>query len=458
MSFARRSLARAAAPLACLVAGCNFDALGLGSTTELDLPGTTTSSTGDTGGIDDSGSGSTGEPAGTTTGEVPTTDGSSSGDSCPEGCPPTEAWTVTADGIGAALVVDANGDVIVAGEIVQVGEPTYRDAWLIKYTGVDGGLAWEQRHVGSQKRSDFARSLALESDGTIVAVGGSREDQDRRLDVWVGWFDNVDGASVAWGNLSTGHWNGNDAKLDEWAEGVVITAEGDLVVGGTRCPANCEVPDGWIGRFAGTGKPMWQEPMLSVGQGGVRDVLLQAGGLVAVGTDGYEESMAPWRSVVRRFGGDGAGTWSALPEASGEGVGFEALTAAVGPDGALWVVGREFDPIGGFVRLYMPDVDDQPLFEAHTEQLGGKPAAITVAQDGSIVLAGATGDGVARHLWFAGFTAELGRQWVVEEPVDVAREARGVVRDHSGALLVLGLRDVEGGSASWLGKYALPPA
>ena len=168
--------------------------------------------------------------------------------------------------------------------------------------------------------------------------------------------------------------------------------------------------------------------------------------------------MAPWRSVVRRFDGDGAGTWSALQEATGDGVGFEATAAAVGPDGGLWVVGRETEPTGGFVRLYMPDRDDHPVREAHTEELGGKPAAITIADDGTVVLAGSAGDGIDRHLWFARFAADLSPLWAVDEPKEVAREARGVVPAGDGAWIVLGLRDIEpGGAPSVLRKYTLPP-
>jgi len=457
MSLARRLLARALAPLAWLATGCSFDAFGLGSTSEVDLAGTTVDSTDTTGAVDSSGT----TVAGTSTGSMSTTAGSSGstgGEPCPDGCPPMAAWTVAGDGVGWSLVIDGAGDAIVGGELRQTDDATHRDVWVAKFAGTDGALVWQTRHAGAGKRSDFAHALALAADGTIIAVGGSREDADRRLDLWVGWIAPADGALVIGSNLSTGQWNGDEVKLDEWAEGVVITEVGDIVVGGMRCQVPCQVPDGWIGRFTGAGKPMWPNPMLSVGQGGVRDVTIQAGELVAVGTDGYEGSMAPWRSVVRRFNGDGAGTWSALQEATGDGVGFEATAAAVGPDGGLWVVGRESEPIGGFVRLYMPGSDDDPVLEAHAEQLGGRPAAITIADDGTLVLAGSAGDGIDRHLWFGRFAADLSPLWAVDEPKEFAREARGVVPAGDGAWIVLGLRDIEPGVApSWLRKYTLPP-
>jgi len=460
MPFARRLLARALAPLAWFAAGCSFDAFGLGSTTEVELPGTTVNSSGDAGDTGDvEGSGTT--AAGTSTGLASTAESSGSsseGEPCPDGCPPMAAWTVAGDGVGWALVIDDAGDAIVGGELPQTGDPTYRDVWVAKFAGADGGLVWQMRHAGLGKRSDFAHALALAADGTIVAVGGSREDIDRRLDLWVGWIAPVDGTLMSGSNLSTGHWNGEEAKLDEWAEGVAITEGGDIVVGGMRCQVPCQVPDGWIGRFTGAGLSTWLDPMLSVGQGGIRDVTIQASELVAVGTDGYAGTMAPWRSVVRRFDGDGAGTWSALQEASSEGVGFEATAAAVGPDGRLWVAGRESDPTGGFVRVYMPDSDDDPVLEAHAGQLGGKPAAITIAEDGTVVLAGSAGDGIARHLWFGRFAADLSPLWAVDEPKEFAREARGVVSAGDGAWIVLGLRDIEpGGAPSVLRKYTLPP-
>jgi len=168
MSLARRLLACAAAPLAWFVTGCNFDALGLGSTTQVELPGTTTASTG---------AGETTEPTGTSTGAPVGSTGepgsSSGGESCAEGCPPTAGWTVTTKGLGWSLVRDASGDAIVAGDIVQVNDATYRDVWLARFAGADGAEVWQQRHAGDQKRSDFARKLALAGDGTIVAVGGT---------------------------------------------------------------------------------------------------------------------------------------------------------------------------------------------------------------------------------------------------------------------------------------------
>jgi hypothetical protein len=361
-------------------------------------------------------------------------------------------------GLGWSLARDASGDAIVAGEIVQVDDATYRDVWVARFAAGDGALVWQQRHAGHEKRSDFAREVALAGDGTIVAVGGSREDPDRRIDLWVGRFAPADGALISFSNLSTGHWNGEQAKLDEWAEGLAITPGGDLIIGGQRCQVPCQVPDAWIGRFTSDGKAMWSDPMLNIGPGGVRGVTLLGDDLVAVGTEGHEAAMAPWRSVVRRFAGDGAGTWSALQEADTDGVGFEALAAAVAPDGGLWVVGRELDPIGGFARLYMPDRDDRPVLEAHADTLGGKPAAIVIAEDGTPVLAGATGDGVARHLWVGGFSGELAPLWTIEEPVEVAREARGVVSDGAGGLIVLGVRDAEpGGDPGWLRRYVAQP-
>lgn len=452
----------AAVVIACLpVAACNFDAYGLAATTEVELSsssnGSSSSSSGAAPEPDSTGPGpSTGLP------EVSTSEGgegSSTGEpACSENCPPTPTWTVTTPGDAHALVLDEVGDAVVAGERRETNAPSSTDVWVAKFARKEGHLVWEARHNGDQKGSDFARGVALTADGTVVVAGGSREVEGQRIDLWVGWHAADTGELLASGNLMTTDWSGVGVKLDEWAETLAIDDDGGLVIAGTRCAVPCDVPDAWVGRFTSAGAPIWDEPMLACASGSFRGVVLDSESLLPFGTDGYDTSQVPGRSLIRRLDDDGAGTWSALPDPPQAEIGFVVLAGALAPDGGLWVVGREIvaGTDGGFIRLYQPGGADKPIVELRGVDLGGELSAITLTGDGAPIVAGATGRYPGRSLWVGQFSVELVPLWRIDEPSAEVSEARGVARDADGGLVVLGVQlpPENGPATTWLRRYS----
>lgn len=455
----RRLPTRALVSLAALVTACNFDAQGLGETTQVDL------SVG--------GSSTSGSPEPGSTGPTPTTGdplpGSSSGGDesssgapvCSDDCPPTPAWTVKVPGEAHALVLDPLAGLVVAGDRPQANNPASTDVWAAKFAVEDGQQLWETRHNGDQKGKDFARDVAFAADGSVVVVGGSQEVMGRRIDLWVGRLAGDTGELVSATNLMTGHWNGDDVRADEWAEGVAIDANGGLALVGSRCPGECEVPDAWIGRFDATGESLWGEPMLPISAGSFRGLLLADDTLWPFGTDGYDGSPSPWRTLIRRLDDDGAGTWSALPDPPGpDQPSVVVVDAALAGDGALWVVGREVG-VGaerGFLRCYHPARGDSPVVELHGEALAGSLAAVVLTDEGAPIVAGAAGSDATRHLWLARYTGELALVWRINELAEDVEEARGLARDPDGGLVVVGvsLSDREP-PETWLRRY-LPVA
>ena len=447
----------AAVLIACLpVTACNFDAYGLAATTEVEL----TASSSSTGVAPVPGS--TGPGSSTGLPEPGTSEGgessSSSGEpACTEHCPPTPAWTVTTPGDAYALVLDDAGDAVVAGERTQTNAPATTDAWVAKFSGNAGHLAWETRHNGDQKGRDFARDVALTADGTVVVAGGSAEVEGRRTDVWVGWLAGDTGELLASSNLMTTDWNGVGVKLDEWAETLAIDDDNGLVVAGTRCAVPCDVPDAWIGRFTAAGVPVWDEPDAQASIGSFRGLVLDRESLLPFGTDGYDGSQVPWRSLIRRLDAEGAGTWSALPDPPQAEIGFVVLAGALAPDGGLWVVGREIvaGTDGGFIRLYQPGDADTPIVELGGGALAGELSAITLTGDGAPIVAGATGRYPGRSLWLGQFTTALAPLWRIDESSTEVNEARGIARDAEGGLLVLGVQSpADGPATTWLRRYS----
>ena len=151
---------RACAALACLTAACNFDAQGLGESTDVVLSASSSSS-GAPGTTTGPGSTSTGEPTPDSSG-----DASSTGEpACVEDCPPVPAWTVMAPAEPHALALDAAGDAVVVGDCPQASNAAISDVWTGKFAGLDGAQIWEARHNGGQHGRDFARvALQVERD------------------------------------------------------------------------------------------------------------------------------------------------------------------------------------------------------------------------------------------------------------------------------------------------------
>lgn len=437
-----------------LLAACKFDPSGLGTEGE-PAPG---SSSGE--------SSSTGEPLDpTTSGESSTgadttgPDTTTTGVTCADGCPPSAGWTVIGeqgDGVGAALVVDVSGDVIVVGDQMQGSDPTLRNIWTGKFTGIKGEMLWEMGRGGNAKRDDFASAVALAGDGSIVVAGSLHETDEGKADVWVGWLAPDNGDVKAESNLGTTDWDDGDAELDEWARAVAIHPTGELLVAGDRCVRPCEVPDAWVGRYTPTGAAVWDLPMLPFGPGAVRGLAPMGEGLVFAGTDGYPGSASPWRTRIRQLNASGGGTWSALPEPGFDEESYEALAIALAPDGLVWVVGRTFladETVGGFVRVYDTTVDVMPVAELADEALDGWASAVTVVEDGALV-GGSAGD----RLWFARYDPMLMEVWRIEaeDGPDMPFGARGLAVDGAGNTVVLGTIAPKSRNESarlWLRKY-----
>lgn len=439
-----------------LFSACTFDPSGLGTEGET-APG---SSSGDA-------STSTGEPLDPTTGVGSTTGGeettgpetTTTGVTCADGCPPTVGWTRIGEhgeGVGAALVVDAFGDVVVAGDKMQGTDPTLRNIWTGKFRGETGAPVWEMGRGGNAKRDDFARAITLDVDGTVVVAGSLHETDKGKADVWVAWLAPGSGDVNAESNLGTTDWDDGDAELDEWARAVAFHPNGDLLVAGDRCVRPCEVPDAWVGRYTATGEVVWDLPMLPFGPGAVRGLVAKDEGLVFVGTDGHANSMSPWRSRIRQLNATGGGTWSALPESGFEEDSYEALAVALSPDGLLWVVGRTFlaeEPAGGFIRVYDPAVDVMPVAELAGEDLNGSAWSVAVIDGGALV-----GGAVGERLWFARYDPTLAEVWRIEAEAgpDMPFVARGLAVDSAGDTLVLGAiapKSRNEGERLWLRKY-----
>lgn len=431
-----------------LFVGCVFDGFGLGTEGE-PAPGSSSDESTSTGDAIDP---STLTPTSTGPGEATGDPGTTTGAACVEGCPPSAGWTVIGEpgeGVGHALVVDALGDVVVAGDRIHAMDATRHNVWLGKFDGDDGALIWEDGHNGEPKGDDYGRGVVIDGDGQIVVAGASQATDAGKLDVWVGWWSG-DGVLLAASDLGTPGWDDGPEGADERALALTLGGDGSLMLGGSRCQRPCEAPGAWVGRFTPDGQMLWPQAMVAIGSGSVRGLAALGEELVAVGTDGFAEAPAPWRSRIRRLDVNGGGMWSALPESGQDDHSYEARGVAIDGSGMMWVVGRVFteQQAAGWIRVYDPAGDVMPLAEAEAPAGAAMTIAVTPG-GGAPLIGGSTGT----RLWFAQFDPMLGEVWRVEEEGPLT--ARGIAFDGSGDVIVLGAYPESrvDGERLWLRKY-----
>src|SRR5688572_12674944 len=94
----------------------------------------------------------------------------------------TKAWVQrynpvvsNAQDYASAVVRDPAGNIIVAGHTAA----PYHDMLLLKYSGADGSLLWQQRYNGPANSDDVLTAAAVDRLGNIAVVGYSDNGDDR---------------------------------------------------------------------------------------------------------------------------------------------------------------------------------------------------------------------------------------------------------------------------------------
>ncbi len=147
---------------------------------------------------------------------------------------PDPVWTSQPDTIyngptnrddeGSALVVDSNGDVIVAG--LTTVAPSNSDVWVAKYSGATGERLWSHTYNGYLSNVDYATSIAVEANGN-VAVAGATVTGSGNYDMYVVKLSAA--GAVIWENALDGGSNRSDI-----ANKVLMDSAGNVFVAGYK--------------------------------------------------------------------------------------------------------------------------------------------------------------------------------------------------------------------------------
>jgi uncharacterized delta-60 repeat protein len=136
----------------------------------------------------------------------------------------TLVWSVASgtsgDDEAISVVVDGNGDVVVAGYVTGTG----RDLYVAKYNGTTGSKIWDYTYSGTGSGNDVGVSLAL--DGTTnVVVGGYAVGSGTSNDFFAAKLNLTSGALV-WASVRnrTGATSDVPAKVAVGTDGSVVLA------------------------------------------------------------------------------------------------------------------------------------------------------------------------------------------------------------------------------------------
>ena len=240
-----------------------------------------------------------------------------------------------------AVGVDASGDVLVAGKIVDSievtsGSLTIPDFLVLKLDGASGQLVWRNEVRSVAFHGGIAKALQVAPNGDLIAAGWAVPDASGWFDIVVARFAALDGIEV-WRTVidSGGGDYANDIKLD---------AAGDVLLAAAPTTTIFSMM-----KFAGSsGALLWRHdvpypgPCLGGECSGANLVAIDSSGdAIAAGVLAGQGDF----TVVKVRGADGSEIWRRNVDVSG--CDDAAASIAVDGSGDIAVGGTAFMPVGG---------------------------------------------------------------------------------------------------------------
>jgi len=236
-------------------------------------------------------------------------------------------WEQAYDGVGAwdeavAVVVDATNDVVLTGHSPAASGTSW-DYYTAKYSAASGTVLWEQRYNGPGGNTDFAKAVAVDSNGNVVVAG--------RVTGSGGYF-NINRYYIPYYDLYTAkyaagtgallwkhHYHGPVTLSDETVA-VAVDNNGNVVVTGTLVDGFATLPYGGTGKYlytakyaAADGTLVWEQ----IHHGDVSDydvvrglALDASGNVIISGSVGYPNALKSLDLYTAKYAAaDGALLW-----------------------------------------------------------------------------------------------------------------------------------------------------
>ena len=326
----------------------------------------------------------------------------------------TLAESTTRTNLGYGIAIDPSNRMIVTGEGPG---PLTGVARTVALTP-DGRIVWEDLFDPGVEGHDAGRAVAVDADGNVVVAGQWFSSSNTRFNAFIRKLSPTGAPFFGWGHE-------NEDVGDDGYRGLAIDhATGAIYVVGYRPDPSDGPPtlhsQGWIRRLDAQGKPVWSRTWQGSADGddlALAVALDPAGNPIVVGrTATIEHGADAW---IAAYSPDGDLLWS--DERGGDGT-DEAAAIAVAADGTFsiagtragagWIArydanhqragelaspevagwqGAAFDPAGELVvtgdaqtRVYTTDL--QPVWSREHRELHAQEVAID--RDGNVVVVG----------------------------------------------------------------------
>src|SRR5688572_5827162 len=227
------------------------------------------------------------------------------GDGCNRDCTPsqevlyTEIWDGRLADCAESVAIDSEGNVVAVGYVeIDAGQ---FDIWIRKHdaTLTESWLVLENGPAGGEDRG---RAVDIAPDDTIVVAGFVEGEGIEGRNVWVQKYDAA--GEAVW---AAAHTYTDELELgDDSAYGVTVLSDGSIVVVGETLVAD-QNADAWIRKLDADGNEVW-----TVTHAGEADAIDSARG-VAVGP-GDEIHVTGWETAAD----GGRRIWTTRLSASGE--------------------------------------------------------------------------------------------------------------------------------------------
>ena len=325
-----------------------------------------------------------------------------------------EAWVQrysnvvsNANDSGLKVVSDAVGNVIVAGSTDT--KMTGTDVFIIKYSGRDGSIIWQQRYNGPENSFDSVTALVLDRDDNVVLTGvsyniNSRED-----------FFTVKYTAATGALLWQQRYNGPSNSYD-FATAMTVDGDDNVVVTGYSANSlNHSEYDYYTAKYAGAnGALLWEQRYN--GPANKSDypstiAVDQSGNVVVSGTSAIEGTSLDFDYYTAKYAAEnGALLWERRQEVGQNGA-DHGLRVAVDFNGDVVLTSERNHDI---YTVKYAATDGALLWERRYSGAGNRadrPTAVSVDSKGDVIVTGISGPDYYTAKYAGTNGALLWEQW-----------------------------------------------
>lgn len=300
------------------------------------------------------------------------------------------------DQFGESVALSADGDIIAVGAPYNSGGGTnsghvrifenINGAWTQVGNAINGDVAWDES----------GRSIALSSDGSIVAIGSRRHNGNGTDSGQVRVFENIDGTWTLLGEAILGPQpnDGLGVSISLSSDGNILAVGANQIMTSGESPGFTMIFENVLGEWTQIGQTIYgAEPL----NGSGNSVSLSAdGNIVAIATPNGGNNLQGYVQVYENI----SGTWTQIgSDIIGEHALDQIGKVSISSDGSILVIGAGggnvsgSENITGQVRIYK---NISNTWTQVAEDIEGEDTndffgtSVSLSNPGNVLIVGAT--------------------------------------------------------------------